>query len=480
MSAQVNSRDTQTDGDSRWLDYLRGLKTLAAHAQPITLEGKLLRASGLLVEASGLSLPLGSICEISSPLTSGGGQSIEAEVVGFKDGRTYLMPVEELIGVAPGASVRARPNGSEAPRLGVPVIPKRRAQDQLRHLPIGDGLFGRVVDARGIALDGLGALCDVVQQPIFRRPINAMSRAPIRQVLDTGIRSIDTLLTVGRGQRLGLFAGAGVGKSQLLGMMARSTAADIIVLGLIGERGREVKEFIEEVLGPRGLQRCIVVAAPADTAPVLRMQAAAYATAIAEHYRDQGRQVLLLVDSLTRYAMAAREIALAIGEAPATKGYPASVFARLPQLVERAGNGDRGGSITAFYTVLTEGDDPNDPVADAARAILDGHIVLSRTLADAGHYPAIDIARSISRVMANITTKTHQDCARQAKACWSRYQELHDLLALGAYVAGQDTEADQAMARYPTLAQWLQQPIDDAQSFDVSLAALQMLFEATP
>jgi flagellum-specific ATP synthase len=464
---------------SRWLDHFNGLRLLAAHLQPVTVEGKLLRANGLLVEACGLNLPLGSICEISSPLTAGDRQSVEAEVVGFKDGRTYLMPLEDLIGVAPGAAVCAKAVMSDAPRFGIPLRPKRRAQDQLRHLPIGDGLFGRVVDARGAPLDSLGALTNTAQEAIFRRPINAMSRAPIRQVLDTGVRSINALLSVGRGQRLGLFAGAGVGKSQLLGMMARYTAADVIVLGLIGERGREVKEFIEEVLGPRGLERCIVVAAPADTAPVLRMQAAAYATAIAEHYRDQGRQVLLLIDSLTRYAMAAREIALAIGEAPATKGYPASVFARLPQLVERAGNGDRGGSITAFYTVLTEGDDPNDPVADSARAILDGHIVLSRALADAGHYPAIDVARSISRVMPSITTDAHQNVARLAKGCWSRYHELHDLLALGAYVAGQDIEADQAMAIYPALANWLRQPVDDPQSFEASVAGLLALFEET-
>ncbi len=463
---------------SRWLSHIRGIQRLAQSARPAMIEGRLLRANGLLLEASGLQLPMGSICEINNPLTSGDHQYIEAEVVGFRDGRTYLMPVEDLIGIAPGAAVRPCAPYLDPPRLGHLLVPKRRAQDQLRHLPIGDGLFGRVVDARGIPLDDLGPLTSITQQPIFRRPINAMSRAPIKQVLDTGVRSINALLSVGRGQRLGLFAGAGVGKSQLLGMMARQTAADVIVLGLIGERGREVKEFIEDVLGPRGLARCIVVAAPADTAPVLRMQAAAYATAIAEHYRDQGRQVLLLLDSLTRYAMAAREIALAIGEAPATKGYPASVFARLPQLVERAGNGDQGGSITAFYTVLTEGDDPNDPIADAARAILDGHIVLSRTLADAGHYPAIDVSKSISRVMQAITDQPHQEWARRAKGTWARYHEIHELLALGAYVPGQDIEADQAIALYPRLANWLRQPVNETESFELSLAGLKEMFAA--
>jgi flagellum-specific ATP synthase len=314
----------------------------------------------------------------------------------------------------------------------------------------------------------------------MRRPINAMDREPVREPLDTGVRAINALLTVGRGQRLGLFAGSGVGKSVLLGMMARYTEADVTVVGLIGERGREVKEFIEDILGPEGMARAIVVAAPADSSPVLRMQGAVYATAIAEHFRDQGRNVLLLMDSLTRYAMAAREVALAIGEPPATKGYPPSVFARLPQLVERAGNGGKGrGSITGFYTVLTEGDDQQDPIADAARAILDGHLVLDRSLAESGHYPAIDIEQSISRVMHQVTDDTQLRMARRLKALWSRYRRSRDLISVGAYVHGSDPETDRAIALMPQIAALLQQDMTSGAGLAASRAALGALIGPT-
>jgi flagellum-specific ATP synthase len=280
--------------------------------------------------------------------------------------------------------------------------------------------------------------------------------------MDVGIRAINGLLTVGRGQRLGLFSGSGVGKSVLLGMMARYTQADRIVVGLIGERGREVQEFLEQNLGLEGRARSVVVAAPADVSPLLRLQGAAYATAIAEHFRDEGRHVLLIMDSLTRYAMAQREIALAVGEPPVTRGYPPSVFARLPQLVERAGNGPAGGgSITAFYTVLTEGDDPQDPIADSARAILDGHIVLDRRLADAGHYPAIDIEQSISRAMNQLNSPEQLELARQFKQLYSRYQRARDLIAVGAYSAGSDLLLDRSIALYPKLEAFLQQRIDE-------------------
>jgi flagellum-specific ATP synthase len=281
---------------------------------------------------------------------------------------------------------------------------------------------------------------------------------------------------VGRGQRLGLFAGAGVGKSVLLGMMARYTSADVIVLGLIGERGREVKEFIEDILGEDGLRRSVVVAAPSDAPPLSRMQGAVYATAIAEHFRDQGRHVLLLMDSLTRYAMAAREVALAVGEPPATKGYPPSVFARLPSLIERTGNGLNGhGSITAFYTVLTEGDDPQDPVADAARSFLDGHLVLSRPLADAGHYPAIDVEQSISRVMANVVDAQQIVQARRLKSLWSHYQRSRDLISVGAYVPGSDAETDLAIALFPNILRFLQQDLDERCDLPASAQALTRL-----
>jgi flagellum-specific ATP synthase len=359
------------------------------------------------------------------------------------------------------------------PMLGRPNHPWRRSEDRTRHLPIGSGLLGRVVNAQGEPLDRRGPLNHVRSEPLVRRPINAMERDPVRLPLDTGVRAINAMLTVGRGQRIGLFAGSGVGKSVLLGMMARYTQADVIVVGLIGERGREVKEFIEDILGEDGLARSVVVAAPADAPPLTRMQGAAYATAVAEHFRDQGLHVLLLMDSLTRYAMAQREIALAIGEPPATKGYPPSCFAKLPQLVERSGNGLNGhGSITAFYTVLSEGDDQQDPIADAARAILDGHIVLSRELAEAGHFPAIDIERSASRVMTNVTVSEHIDDSRRFRQLWSRYAKARDLIQLGAYAAGSDPEVDQAIKAHPAMVSMLQQDMHTPSTLTDSIAHL--------
>jgi flagellum-specific ATP synthase len=307
-----------------------------------------------------------------------------------------------------------------------------------------------------------------------------LEREPIRQPLDVGVRAINALLCVGRGQRMGLFAGSGVGKSVLLGMMARYTTAEVIVVGLIGERGREVKEFIETNLGEEGLARSVVIAAPADTSPLLRVQGAAYATAIAEYFRNQGKHVLLIMDSLTRFAMAQREIALAIGEPPATKGYPPSVFAKLPQLVERAGNAGPGsGSITAFYTILTEGDDPQDPIADCARAILDGHIVLSRTLSEQGHYPAIDIEASISRVMTNLISPEQAERVRRFKYLYSRYQRSRDLISVGAYVPGSDPELDEAIRMHPRFEAFLRQDMTQRESWDESLKKLAALFDKT-
>jgi flagellum-specific ATP synthase len=355
----------------------------------------------------------------------------------------------------------------------------RRAFDRAKHLPVGDQLLGRVVDSNGRPLDGLGPLDPKISRSLVSRPINPLARAPIDKSLDVGIRAINGLLSVGRGQRLGLFAGSGVGKSVLLGMMARYTAAEVIVVGLIGERGREVKEFIEQNLGGEGLRRSVVIAAPADVSPLLRLQGAAYATTVAEHYRDEGKQVLLIMDSLTRYAMAQREIALAIGEPPVTRGYPPSVFARLPQLVERAGNGPAGGgSITAFYTVLAEGDDQQDPIADSARAILDGHFTLSRSLADSGHYPAIDIEQSISRALTNLVTPDHLELIRMFKQLYSRYHRSRDLLAVGAYAKGSDPLLDRAIMLYPQMEHFLQQSIDERADYAASLAALRAIFGA--
>ena len=396
----------------RWRAYLRDCRAVIDIAEPILVSGRVTRVTGLVMEAVGLRLAVGSGCSVPLP----NGSRIEAEVVGFNNDKLYLMPQSDVEGIVPGTRVFPIEVVESLPKPGTVNHPRRRPDDRSKHMPVGDDLLGRVLDGAGRPLDNLGPLHTTQAAPLSGRTINPLKRAPITDVLDVGVRAINTMLTVGRGQRMGLFAGSGVGKSVLLGMMARYTDADVIVVGLIGERGREVKEFIEENLGQDGLARSVVVAAPADAPPLLRLQGAAYATAIAEHFRNQGKNVLLIMDSLTRYAMAQREIALAIGEPPATKGYPPSVFAKLPALVERAGNGKvGGGSITAFYTVLTEGDDQQDPIADAARAILDGHIVLDRQLADSGHYPAIDIEQSISRVMQNITTPEHQQMMRKLK-----------------------------------------------------------------
>ncbi len=431
--------------------------------------GRLVRVAGLVLEATGLRLPVGSACRIAADQNSWA----EAEVVGFSGERLYLMPVADTHGLHPGALVLPVEPPQHLPRPGQKGHPWRRTEDRTRHLPVGDGLLGRVLDAAGRPLDGKGRLSFEATRPLASRPLNPIDREPVREGIDVGVRAINALLTVGRGQRMGLFAGSGVGKSVLLGMMARFTTAEVIVVGLIGERGREVKEFIEDILGAAGLARAVVIAAPADVSPLLRIQGAMYATAVAEHFREKGKDVLLIMDSLTRYAMALREIALAVGEPPATKGYPPSVFARLPALVERAGNGrPGGGSITAFYTVLTEGDDPQDPIADSARAILDGHIVLSRTLADQGHYPAIDVEQSISRVMHQVAPAAQVAAARVFKARLSRYQRAKDLLAVGAYAAGSDPQLDEAITMWPRMEEFLQQPMEERAAADESVAAL--------
>ncbi len=456
-----------------WRSFLANCSEAASLASPLLPSGHLTRINGLVMEAAGLKLPLGSSCRIL-PV---GGSPIEAEVVGFNGERLFLMPSEDVYGLSPGARVVAMEAQTMPPRFGVNPPARRRAIDRAKLLPVGDSLLGRVIDGAGRPLDRNGPVLTDALRPLQGRPVNPMSRAPIEQSLDVGIRAINSLLTVGRGQRMGLFAGSGVGKSVLLGMMARYTSAEVIVVGLIGERGREVKEFIEQILGEEGLRRSVVVAAPADVSPLMRLQGAAYATSIAEYFRDQGRHVLLIMDSLTRYAMAQREIALAIGEPPVTRGYPPSVFARLPQLVERAGNGaDEGGSITAFYTVLAEGDDQQDPIADSARAILDGHIVLSRTLADAGHYPAIDIEQSISRAMVNLIEPAHLEQIRHFKQHYSRFQRSRDLISVGAYAAGSDPLLDQAIKLYPSFEHFLQQNLSERADFDSSINGLFALF----
>jgi flagellum-specific ATP synthase len=458
---------------NHWRHFLKSASGRLAETVPLQTSGTLIRASGLVLEGRGLRVAVGAQCLVETQ----GQAPMLAEVVGFNGSCAYLMPAGVVQGLRSGASIWPAPAFNSSPRWGAnPEATPAPASEGALTLPLGPGLLGRVVDAQGAPMDRAGGLVDVAASPLDRSPVNAMDREPVRLPLDTGVRAINALLTVGRGQRLGLFAGSGVGKSVLLGMMARYTAADVIVVGLIGERGREVKEFIEEILGHSGRARSVVVAAPADAPPLLRMQGAAYASTIAEYFRDQGKHVLLLMDSLTRYAMAQREIALAIGEPPATKGYPPSCFARLPQLVERSGNGPAGGgSITALYTVLTEGDDQQDPIADAARAILDGHIVLTRALAEEGHYPAIDVAQSASRVMHNVVAPGHVELARRFRALQASYARGRDLLQVGAYVPGSDQTLDLAIEKSEPMNSFLRQGMDEACDLRFSIDSLEAL-----
>jgi len=428
-----------------WMIALARVGSEAKRYGKPVVEGVLTRMVGLTLEAVGCQAPIGARCDVVNSI----GDRVETEVVGFSGDSLYLMPTSEVRGLVPNAR----------------VIPTRHGSDVL----VGPELLGRVIDGRGRPLDEKGPLRARNKAALQGREINPLSRTPIDEELDVGVRAINALFPIGRGQRMGLFAGSGVGKSVLLGMMTRYTEADIVVVGLIGERGREVKEFVQEILGEQGLHKAVVVAAPADSSPLMRIHGAMQATSIAEYFRDQGKNVLLLMDSLTRFAQAQREIALAIGEPPATKGYPPSVFARLPQLVERAGNGQRdSGSITAFYTVLVEGDDHADPIADAARAILDGHIVLSRQLAESGTYPAIDIEASISRLTPQITTPEHMSLTQKFRRYYSIYQQNRDLISVGAYQQGSDPEIDQAVKMQPAMVDFIRQDMNQSVSFDAS------------
>ncbi|MGB7995730.1 MAG: flagellar protein export ATPase FliI [Photobacterium halotolerans] len=410
--------------------------------------GRLVRVVGLTLEAIGCRAPVGSVCRVEAVQGS-----IEAEVVGFSGDTLYLMPSEQLTGVMPGAKV-------------TPVMSDGG-------LPVGPELLGRVIDGMGNPLDGKGKIYTSARAALNAEPINPLARKPISEPLDVGLKAINGLLTVGKGQRIGLFAGSGVGKSVTLGMMTRGTTAQVVVVGLIGERGREVREFIDEILGEEGRQRAVVVAAPADASPLMRLKGCQTALTVAEYFRDQGLDVLLLMDSLTRFAQAQREIALSIGEPPATKGYPPSVFAKLPALVERAGNGgDHQGSITAFFTVLTEGDDLQDPIADASRAILDGHIVLSREMADAGHYPAIDVERSVSRVMPAIVDEEQMLMSKAVRQILSICRKNQDLVSIGAYKPGSDPAIDQAFTLKPRLDQYLQQTMKESVPYDMCVNML--------
>lgn len=424
---------------------------------PLAVQGRLIRMVGLTLEAAGCRAAIGDYCRVQNDEST----SIEAEVVGFSGDNLFLMPTGQPHGLSPNAR----------------VIPLGRAGD----VAVGPELLGRVINGAGQALDGGAKISPKDRVPLNGKPINPLQRAKIQQPMDVGIRTINTFFSIGRGQRIGLFASSGVGKSVLLGMMARFTEADVIVVGLIGERGREVKEFIEESLGEMGLARSVVVATPADDPPLMRLHGALLATSIAEYFRDQGKHVLLLMDSLTRFSQAQREIALAIGEPPATRGYPPSVFARLPHLVERAGNGgDKQGSITAIYTVLTEADADNDPIADSARAILDGHIVLSRKIAESGIYPAIDLELSISRVMNSITDKEHQNITLAMRQLNSIYQQNKDLISVGAYQPGADAQLDLAIKMQPDFLKFISQSMDEKVSYAESMKQLVELQQKFP
>lgn len=434
------------------VDFIQHCKEETAQNK-IIAEGKVKKIVGLIIEASGCQMSVGSRCLLETDTNN----SIEAEVVGFTNDITYLMPIESMQGLLPNSSVK--PLNKEA------------------SFGVGESFLGRIVDGLGKPLDGYGPINIDEYKSINGLPINPLKRRLINQPLDVGVKVINSLLTIGEGQRIGLFAGSGLGKSVLMGMMTKFTVADVVIVALIGERGREVSEFIHNILGQEGLQKSIVIAVPADAMPLQRVNGAKLATTIAEYFRDKGQKVLLLMDSLTRFSQAQREISLAIGEPPATKGYPPSVFSALPKLVERAGCSEHQGSITAIYTVLAEGDDQMDPIVDAARAILDGHIVLSREMAESGIFPAINIEASISRVMNSIVDQQTLDLCSQFRALLHRYNEHKDVINLGIYKKGSDPLIDDAIQKYPRLINFIRQNMQQAFSTSISRQLLQDIFE---
>ncbi len=439
---------------------LRLLQELA----PTVAYGKVNKVVGLVAEGSGLKAPLGSLCHIlpegmgNAALARAEENGVAVEVVGFRDGNLLFMPYGDLRGVQPGSLIR----NSSLP----PVF------------PVGRGLLGRAFDAFGQPLEGLEGVAGAEGElelddiaPLYRDPPSPLSRPRISEPLDVGVRAINSLLTLGKGQRVGIMAGSGVGKSTLMGMMARYTEADVNVIALIGERGREVLEFMEKDLGPEGMSRSVLVIATSDQSPLIRMRAAYAGTAVAEYFRDQGKDVLLMMDSVTRFAMAAREVGLAVGEPPTTKGYTPSVFAQLPKLLERAGRNARG-TITGIYTVLVDGDDFNEPIADSVRSILDGHIVLTRDLADQGHFPAIDVLRSISRLRTDICSREAVLDGRRALAALATFKKVEDMVNIGAYAHGSNPDIDAAIALVPSINAFLKQDITDRQTLEQSFAQL--------
>jgi len=430
--------------------YYKKLLNLSA----ILSVGSVTNVTGLVVEANGPIAKIGTVCDI---FTKGDQKKVGAEVLGFKDNKVKLMPFEEIRGIGPGSRVIARQEKSS--------------------VSVGQGLLGRVIDGVGNPIDNKGKIQKEKEYPIYTEPVNPLSRKRITRSLDIGIRAVNGLLTIGCGQRMGIFSGSGVGKSVLLGMIARNTKADVNVIALIGERGREVNEFIEKELGEEGLKRSVIIVATSDHLPLIRMRGAFIATAIAEYFRDQGKHVNLMMDSVTRFAMAQREIGLALGEPPTMKGYTPSVFTILPKLLERAGTSANRGTITGLYTVLVEGDDTNEPIADALRSILDGHIVLKRELAMQNHYPAIDILSSISRVMDDIISSSQKENANKLKAVMATYRKSEDLINIGAYVTGSNTKIDYAIEMNDRANGYLMQGIEDCVTYDESVKQLEEMFK---
>lgn len=417
--------------------------------------GRLLASNGIVLEAHGPEASIGELCEVHDTST---GESIKAQIVGFRDGSVVLMPLERMRQISMGARIHALGRGLD--------------------VPVGNELLGRVIDAFGNPLDGNGAIRCPDLAPLYRKPINPLQRGEIDTVMETGVRSIDSFLTIGRGQRIGIFAGSGIGKSTLLGMLTAHARADVIVVALIGERGREVGDFIAHSLEVGGLARSVMIAATADQSPLARVHAVYAAHATAEYFRDRGQHVLLILDSMTRFAMAQREIGIAAGEPPTARGYPPSVFTQLPHFLERCGNVRGSGSISAVYSVLVEGDDMNEPVADHMRAILDGHIVLSRDLADQGQFPAVDVLRSISRLMPQLATKAEGHLVREARALFAAHERARDLISMGAYQAGHDAVLDKAVKALPELQEFLQQAPDEHVSRSDAMALLGRIVRA--